>query len=155
MSAFGWTVLILGTMIFWAAIIGLKYWLTHKAAREIYDARSGEDKLIGALNFEEFAKIYQRTNGPRPAIFAFLAAASALILMPLIFNISTWIMNILWNASGRAQDFDEGFAPWLFVITLLIIAGWIVVGGVFARLYYLNKPKSLEKELLKFQEQQL
>lgn len=153
MSAFGWTLLIVGTMAFWAAMIVLKYWLTSKTAREIYDARAGEDPLIASLSCDEFTKIFQRTRGPRPAIFAFLAAATALVLMPVIFSIATWIVNLIWNASGRAADFDEGFAPWLFVVTLLIIAGWIAIGAVFARLYYLNKPQSLEKELTKLQEQ--
>lgn len=147
-----------GYILFWviAAIVGfigwglLIYWKIRVAnadAEAVFDAQKKFDPRLESMGLENYRRAYLRAHGPRPAIFTAAASLTAFISMPLCFSISEWAFNVMWNESGREAVMDYGLAPWLFFVTLLMIVCWIGVGAVFARLYYVNRPQSLDKEL--------
>ena len=142
-----WIIAIFVLFGFWALFIGWKYTSSKADARAVYDANQPFDKRLKSMDFSVYERVYIRAFGPRPAIYAALSTLTALITMPLCFVLSETIFNLLWNNSGQDEVMDYGLAPWLFFVTLIMIAIWISIGAVFVRLYYLNKPQSFDKEL--------
>ncbi|MBB36576.1 MAG: hypothetical protein CME88_10820 [Hirschia sp.] len=142
-----WYIIIFATVILWGAFIFYRIATTRADAKAIYDATHAEDPRLAQLGPDRFGSVYMRAHGPRPAIYAAAAWLTALLALPAAYLASERIYGIFWNSSGREADMDYGLAPWLFFMTLLVIAFWIVIAGIFARLYHHNKPKSLDKEL--------
>ena len=144
-----WIIAIFVSLGVWGFYIGWKYKTSKADARAVFDANLPHDKRLKALDFSKYERVYMRAFGPRPAIYAALSTLTALVTMPLCFVLSETIFNLLWNSGGQDEVMDYGLAPWLFFVTLIMIAIWISIGAIFVRLYYHNKPKSFDKELEK------
>lgn len=138
----------------WGALIAFQHIRTKQDAIDVFNARSEIEPEIAAMGQDAFQRAYIRTKNPRPAIYAFLATITALITLPFIFELATRLFNMIWNISGRPADLDEGFAPWLFAISVMMILGLIAIGGVYAHFYHRNRPQSLDVELRKEMELQ-
>ncbi|ACT60788.1 hypothetical protein [Hirschia baltica] len=131
----------------WGTIIFFQYRTVEKDAHDIFKARRNEDKDIQKLGEDIFVEIYKRVHNPRGHLLNFGGAVASLICLPALFVVASWIWNSIWNASGQIADLDEGFAPWLFGITILCVFGIVAIAAVTARLHHHNRPKSLEQEI--------
>ncbi|MFC7292370.1 hypothetical protein [Hirschia litorea] len=140
-------IIILISLAAWGAYILFRYKSVESDAYEIFNALKGERFDYARLGQESFVAIYRKVHNPFAHVVNFCATITALIALPVIFFFSTWIYNFIWNATGQISDLDEGFAPWLFAVSILCILGLIGIGAIFARLYHLNRPKSLEDEI--------
>ncbi len=140
-------IIILICLAVWGAYILLRYKTVETDAHDIFHALKDDHSDYAKLGEDAFVAIYRKVHNPFAHVVNFCATITALVALPLIFYFSTWFYNLLWNATGQIADLDEGFAPWLFGVSIMCILGLIGIGAITARLYHHNRPKSLEDEI--------
>lgn len=133
--------------IIWGATIFFKFKSVEQDANDIFIARQFNDADLKVLGKERFIEAYKRAHNPRGNLLNFCGALASVICLPVFFFIASGIWNIVWNATGRVADLDEGFAPWLFGVTILCVFGIVGIAAITARLHHHNRPKSLEDEI--------
>ncbi len=134
-------------LVIWAAYIVYKYKSLEQDARDIFNAQKEYEPSYQAVGETGFVEAYKRAYSPRGHVINFVASIVAIISLPTFYFGASWIWNTIWNATGRVGDLDEGFAPWLFGISILCILGLILIAGIAGRMQHQNRPKPLEQEI--------
>ena len=142
-----WITSILGVLILGGAFIIARWLMTRADAAAVWQARSDEDPDMQRLGEERFGKVYMRVHGPRAPIFFIGGCLTMMLALPITFQLAERLFEFYWAAEGNVPELGPGRGPWLFIITILVIALSVGIGAVFARIFHHNQPVSLEHEI--------
>ena len=127
------------------AIIGVIS--VRREAQDDYEYRLAHKMMPEAVDRETFLRTYARVNGPRVSLHAAPALWGALIATPLIAIGLEFLLEQLWQATGRNRVFEPGYLVWQFFIFFSLMGAWAAIGWVAARRYHGNAPGRFEDEL--------
>lgn len=140
------SIILLLLLITWAAFIVYRFATVKSDAYDIFEARK-EDADIASLGRENFVSIYRRTHNPLFHIYTLCGLVFVVLAFPVIYYVAASFWSFVWNISGRPEDLQEGFLPWLLYIAFMSLVGIAGIAALMTRLYYIKRPKTFEIEL--------
>ncbi len=147
-----------GISFLWAvallALIGLLYSLrayigfrnVDRDAQEDYDYKQERSMLDGRLSRDGYVKVFKRLHNPRRPAYIATGIFAILLLTWPIMGLLSFILEQLYQLSGRDRVFEPGFLVWQFCIFFGIIFSWTVISYTIARRYHLLAPGTPQYE---------
>ena len=148
-----------GISFLWAvallAIIGLLYGLrafvgyrnVGQDAVEDYDYKQERGMLDGRVSREGYIAVFKRLHSPRnPAYIATTILAILALTWPIMAALS-FLLELLYQATGRNRVFEPGFLVWQFSIFFAIISSWTSIAYFMARRYHRRAPGTARYEM--------
>ncbi len=117
-------------------------------ARSDYAYRTREGMVPAGVGEDRFVATYKRVNGPRTATYAAATLWGVLLATPVIAAVLGFLLEGLWQLSGRSRVFEPGYLVWAFFIFFGLFAAWAGLAYLAARRYHKRAPGRLEDELL-------
>jgi amino acid transporter len=146
--SFNWVFLIVGIIIF---IYGLRAFLGYRnVARDAeddyqYKVKNGMDDP--RLTKEAYIRAYKRFYNPRGPLYVAGTLLVMVLLTPIIMIIIQFLLEQLYQFSGRSRVFEPGYLVWQFFIFFLMIMSWAFTTYLGARRYYKYAPATLAQEM--------
>lgn len=136
------------------ALIGLLYALRaflgfREVARDAeadYDYKQERGMLDGRLSRESYIKLFKRLHNPRRPAYIATALFAILLLTWPIFGALSFLLEQLYQLSGRDRVFEPGFLVWQFCIFFGVIFSWTAITYFVARRYHLHAPGNVKYE---------
>ena len=147
-----------GISFLWAivglAIIGLLYSLrAYMGFREVardaeddYDYKQERSMLDGRLSREGYIRVFKRLHNPRRPAYIATGIFAILVLTWPIMGALSFLLEQLYQLSGRSRVFEPGFLVWQFCIFFGIIFSWTAISYSVARRYHLYAPGTVQYE---------
>lgn len=148
-----------GISFLWAvallALIGLLYSLrayfgfrdVARDAEDDYDYKQERGMLDGQLSRDGYVRVFKRLHNPRRPAYIATAILAILILTWPIMGALSFILEQLYQLSGRNRVFEPGFLVWQFCIFFGIIFSWTAISYIVARRYHLRAPGTAQYEI--------
>lgn len=115
-------------------------------AEEDYDYKQKRSMLDGQLSRDGYIRVYKCLHNPRrPAYIATCIFAILLLTWPIMGALS-FLLEQLYQLSGRNRVFEPGFLVWQFCIFFGIIFSWTTISYTLARRYHLMAPGTPQYE---------
>lgn len=128
------------------AVIGWS--VLSREAGEDFDYRSAHDMVPAGVDRARFMQVYRRVNAPRTSTYAAATLWGVLLATPIIAKIMEFLLEMLWQASGRSRVFEPGYLVWAFFIFFGLFGTWAAIAYIAARRYHRHAPGRLMDELL-------
>ena len=137
-----------GISFLWAtfalAILGVTYavayfLLTYKVLKDAeadYLYKSLNDMIDKSITKAEYTRLFIKKHKPRK--FLYIASGSFFILVSTwpIMAIISYLLECLYQLTGRSRVFEPGFLVWQFCIFFGIILSWAFTAYCIVTLYY-------------------
>ena len=148
-----------GISFLWAvallAVIGFLYGLrafmgyrnVSQDAVEDYDYKQERGMLDGRVSREGHIQVYKRLHNPRSPAYIAMTILAILVLTWPIMAILSFLLELLYQATGRNRVFEPGFLVWQFSIFFAIILSWTGIAYVMARRYHRRAPGTPKYEM--------
>ncbi len=146
--SFNWFIVILGVIIaFYAvrAFLGYRSVARDAEADYTYKIQNGMDDP--RLNKEGYISAYKRFYNPRGTLYVAATLAAMVILTPVALIIIQFLLEQLYQISGRSRVIEPGFLVWQFFIYFLLLMSWALMCYVSARQFYKRAPGTLSQEM--------
>lgn len=109
--------------------------------------RREQGMIPGRIERDDFVRIYRSVNGPRGATYAAAALWAVLLATPVIAKILEFLLELLWQVTGRSRVFEPGYLVWAFFIFFGLMGAWALIAFAAAHRYHARTPGRLEDEL--------
>jgi hypothetical protein len=116
-------------------------------ARDDYAYRRTHGMVPNTVSEDEFVPIYRRVNAPRVSTYAAVTLWGVLLATPIIALILEFLLDGLWQLTGRSRVFEPGYLVWAFLIFFGLFAAWAAIAYLAARRYHARAPGRLDDEL--------
>lgn len=146
--SFNWMFLIVGVVIL---VYGLRAFIGYRnVARDseedyAYKVKLGMDDP--RLTKEGYIKAYKRFYNPRGPLYVAVTLLTMVLLTPVIMIIIQFLLEQLYQNSGRSRVFEPGYLVWQFFIFFMMIMSWAFITYLGARRYYKYMPATLAQEM--------
>ena len=109
-------------------------------AEEDYDYKHERGMVDSRLSRDGYIRVFKRLHNPRrPAYIATAIFAILLLTWPIMGALS-FLLEQLYQLSGRNRVFEPGFLVWQFCIFFGIIFAWTTISYAIARRYHKLAP---------------
>ncbi len=154
-----------GISFWWAiaifAVIGLVYALRaflgyRNVARDAeadYKYKQPEGMIDTRLSKDGYIRAYKRFHNPRGSAYVAGAIAAIIILTGPAMALLGFILEKIWQLSGRPRNIEPGFLVWQFIIFFSIIGFWVFIASRAARRYHRFAPVTFRDEMIKEMEE--
>ena len=148
--SFVWALVILGAII---AVYGLRaawgYRTVAQDARDDYDYKIQNGMSVHGLSREGYLSVYRRLHNPRAPLYVAATLAAIVLSTPVLFVIISFLLEQLYQFTGRSRVFEPGFLVWQFSIYMMILGAWAGIAYLGARTYHRRAPGTLSQEIAK------
>lgn len=150
-----------GISFWWAiailAIIGMVYALRayvgykHVArdAEADYEYKFPQGMIDSRLSKAGYIRAYRRFHNPRGFAYVAGAITAILILTGPAMAVLEFVLEQIWQLSGRPRNIEPGFLVWQFIIFFSVIGFWVFIASRAARRYHRYAPVTFRDEMLK------
>ena len=148
-----------GISFLWAvgllAIIALCYGLrafigyrnVARDAEEDYAYKQERSMLNGELSKEGYIRVFKRLHSPRSSAYIASGLLAILFLTWPVMGILSFILEQLYQLTGRNRVFEPGFLVWQFCIFFGVIFAWTSIAYTIARRYHKLAPGTPSYEM--------
>lgn len=148
-----------GISFLWAvallAFIGVVYGLRavvgyrniSKDAAEDYDYKQERGMLDRRVSREGYIRVFKRLHNPRNPAYIASTILAILVLTWPIMGVLSFLLELLYQATGRNRVFEPGFLVWQFSIFFAIILSWTGIAYFMARRYHRLAPGTPKYEM--------
>lgn len=148
--SFNWALLIIGVILaFYGLRAALGYRNVARDAQDDYDYKAQHNMLPMALSKDGYIRAYRRFNNPRGPLYVAVVMASILILTPVAMIAIQFLLEQLYQITGRSRVFEPGYLVWQFLIYFLLLLSWASIAYFGARRFYRRAPGTLSEEFEK------
>lgn len=146
--SFNWFIAIIGVII---AFYGIRAFLGYRSvARDAeadytYKTQNGMDNPL--LSKEGYIRAYKRFYNPRGSLYVAGTLTAMVVLMPVALIIIQFLLEQLYQMTGRSRIVEPGFLVWQFFIYFLLLMSLAGIAYAGARLYYKRAPGTLSQEM--------
>lgn len=148
--SFVWALVILGVII---AVYGLRAALGYRSvaqdARDDFDYKTQHGMSVYGLTKDGYLRAYRRYHNPRAPLYVAATLSAIVLLTPVLFIIISFLLEQLYQASGRSRVFEPGFLVWQFSIYMMVLGAWAGIAYFGARTYHRRAPGTLSQEMAK------
>lgn len=148
-----------GISFLWAvallAAIGLLYGLraffgyrnVSQDAIDDYDYKQERGMLDGKVSREGYIQVFKRLHNPRRPAYIAMTILAILVLTWPIMAVLSFLLELLYQVTGRNRVFEPGFLVWQFSIFFAIILSWTGIAYFMARRYHRRAPGTPKYEM--------
>jgi len=148
--SFLWAVALLALIgVFYGIQAFFGYRTVARDAEEDYDYKQPQGMIDSRLSREGYIRAYKRSHNPRRAAYIAGTIAAILVLTWPAMAVVDFILEQLYQATGRSRVFEPGFLVWQFLIFFSMIAVWVTIASTGARRYHRYAPISFRDEMIK------
>ena len=148
--SFVWALVILGAII---AVYGLRaawgYRTVAQDARDDYDYKIQNGMSVHGLSREGYLSVYRRLHNPRAPLYVAATLAAIVLSTPVLFVIISFLLEQLYQFTGRSRVFEPGFLVWQFSIYMMILGAWAGIAYLGAGTFHRRAPGTLSQEIAK------
>ena len=112
-----------------------------------YDYKQEQRMLDGRVSREGHIQVYKRLHNPRSPAYIAMTILAILVLTWPIMAILSFLLELLYQATGRNRVFEPGFLVWQFSIFFAIILSWTGIAYFMARRYHRRAPGTPKYEM--------
>jgi len=148
--SFHWALLIIGVIVVFyglRAVIG--YRNVARDAQDDFDYKSQHKMLPKGLSQASYIRAYKRFHNPRAPLYVALIMLAIIVLTPVAMILIQFLLEQLYQATGRSRVFEPGFLVWQFFIYFLLLLSWASIAYFGARRFYRRAPGTLSEEFEK------
>jgi len=139
--SFLWAVGLLAFIgVFYAlrAILGFR--AVAQDAQDDYDYKKECNMLDGRLSRDGYIRVFKRLHSPRRPAYVASAIFAIIVLTWPIMGALSFLLEQLYQFTGRSRVFEPGFLVWQFCIFFGIIFSWTSISYALARRYHRLAP---------------
>lgn len=114
-----------------------------------YDYKQPQGMIDKRLSKEGYIRAYKRFHNPRGPAYVAGAIAAIIILTWPAMALLGFILEQIWQLSGRPRNIEPGFLVWQFIIFFSIIGFWVFIASRAARRYHRFAPVTFRDEMIK------
>jgi len=118
-------------------------------AQDDFDYKSQHKMLPKGLSQAGYIRAYKRFHNPRAPLYVALIMLAIIILTPVAMILIQFLLEQLYQATGRSRVFEPGFLVWQFFIYFLLLLSWASIAYFGARRFYRRAPGTLSEEFEK------
>ncbi len=148
--SFVWALVILGVII---AIYGLRAALGYRSvaqdAQDDYDYKIQNAMSVHGLSKDGYLRAYRRFHNPRAPLYVAATLSAIVLLTPVLFVIISFLLEQLYQITGRSRVFEPGYLVWQFSIYMMILGAWAGIAYFGASTYHRRAPGTLSQEIAK------
>jgi len=135
---------LIGALYSLRALLGFRS--VARDAHEDYDYKQERGMLDGRLSREGYIRVFKRLHNPRRPAYVAAAIFAIIILTWPIMGALSFLLEQLYQLTGRNRVFEPGFLVWQFCIFFGIIFSWTSIAYAIARRYHRLTPGTLKYE---------
>lgn len=148
--SFWWAIALLAVV---GLVYGLRAFLGYRSvardAQSDYDYKQPQGMIDARLSREGYIRAYKRFHNPRGSAYVAGAIAAILILTGPAMALLEFILEQVWQLSGRPRSIEPGFLVWQFIIFFSVIGFWVFIASRAARRFHRYAPVTFRDEMLK------
>lgn len=148
--SFIWALVILGVII---AIYGLRAALGYRNvasdAQDDYAYKFEHGMMDNRLSKDGYIRAYRRFHNPRAPLYVAATLLAIVISTPILFIIISFLLEQLYQITGRSRVFEPGYLVWQFSIYMMTLAAWAGIAYFGARTFHSRAPGTLSQEMAK------
>ncbi|RKQ69358.1 hypothetical protein DES40_2158 [Litorimonas taeanensis] len=114
-----------------------------------YRYRKENNTVPAGLSEAGYIAAFRRFHNPRGPLYVALTLAAILLLTPVAMLIIQFLLEQLYQVTGRSRVFEPGYLVWGFSIFFMMIASWALIAYLGARRFYRRAPGTFAQELEK------
>jgi hypothetical protein len=127
------------------AFLGYRSVARDAEADYIYKTQNGMDNP--RLSKEGYIRAYKRFYNPRGSLYIAATLTAMMVLLPVTLTIIQFLLEQLYQLTGRSRVVEPGFLVWQFFIYFLLLMSFAGIAYVGARLYHKRAPGTLNQEM--------
>jgi len=148
--SFWWAIALLALI---GVVYGIRAYIGYKAvardAEEDYNYKHPQGMIDKRLSKDGYIRAYKRFHNPRGSVYVASGIATILILTGPAMAVLEFVLEQIWQLSGRPRSIEPGFLVWQFIIFFSVIGFWVFIASKTARRYHRYAPVTFRDELLK------
>jgi len=148
--SFWWAIALLALI---GVVYGIRAYIGYKAvardAEEDYNYKHPQGMIDKRLSKDGYIRAYKRFHNPRGSVYVASGIAAILILTGPAMAVLEFVLEQIWQLSGRPRSIEPGFLVWQFIIFFSVIGFWVFIASKTARRYHRYAPVTFRDELLK------
>lgn len=148
--SFIWALVILGAIIaIYALRAAIGYRSVAQDAQDDYEYKIKNGMSVHGLPKEGYLRAYRRYHNPRAPLYVAATLLVIVVSTPILFVIISFLLEQLYQFTGRSRVFEPGFLVWQFSIYMMVLAAWAGIGYLGARTFHRRAPGTLSQEMSK------
>jgi len=146
--SFIWALVLMGVLAVVFSIRAFLAWqIIRRDAQADYAFKQSNGMLPGAIDREDYERIYRKVYNPRGPIHVAAAMIAILVITPFAMKAVEIIFELVYQLSGQSRVVEPGYLVWHFFLFFSMIAVWVGIGYLAARQYHMHAPGNLQFEL--------
>ncbi len=146
--SFNWFIVILGVIIaFYGIRAAIGYRNVARDAEDDYQYKTQQGMDDPHISKEGYIRAYKRFHNPRASLYIASTILLVVLLTPVAMIVIQFLLEQVYQLTGRSRVFEPGYLVWQFNIYFLLIMSWGLIVYLCAKRYHKRAPGTLKQEM--------